>query len=177
MTIFSRFRFYHAAMGILAITAYVTEELTALHLWIGYSLAFLVGARILMAAIAPRFLTAPHWLFWFRDLSLSKGLSSPIIGKGMLVTIMASMLIVIASGIFMDQSGSSNKKSGMVISTALPDYKRADRNRLRPNKIVKATHEVAANVMFMFVFLHIIYLLILRRQYALSMIFVRVSGH
>ncbi len=171
MSVFSRLRFYHATVGVLSIAAYLTDDLKSLHVWIGYSLAALLVARIALAAIAPRVLTTPHWLIRVRDLSLAKGMQSSVIGKGILAAIMACLLVVIASGVVMDQKLPLQAGPGVIVSTALADDVRAERKRDKPDKFVKEIHEVAANSLFLFVGLHVAYLLILRRQYALSMIF------
>ncbi len=168
MSVFSRLRVYHAALGFLAIAAYLTEDLKGVHVWLGYSLAGLIVARIALAIIAPRVLTSPHWLIRVRDLSLAKGLQSPVIGKSVLAAIMACMLVTIASGIVMDQKLTAPG----VVTSALADDDRSGRKRDKPDKFVKEIHEVAANALFLFVALHIAYLLMLRRRYALSMMFI-----
>jgi cytochrome b len=171
MSIFSRLRLYHAAIGLLAVATYLTEDVERLHVWIGYGLAFIIVARLVFALIAPRVLSKPHWLINRHDLTLAKGLSSPIIGKGILVAIMACLLVTIGTGIAMDQKLTLNADSGVVVSTAFADEKRSDHKRDKPNKVVKEIHEVAANGLFLFVFLHVAYLLLIRRQYALAIIF------
>jgi cytochrome b len=171
MSVFSRLRLYHAAVALLAVAAYLTEDVERLHVWIGYGLAFIILARLVFALLAQRVLSKPHWLINWRDLTLAKGLSSPIIGKGILVAIMTCLLVTIGTGITMDQKLNLNADSGVGVSTAFVDETRSDRKREKPNKIVKEIHEVAANGLFLFVFLHVAYLLLMRRQYALAMIF------
>jgi hypothetical protein len=87
--------------------------------------------------LAQRVLSKPHWLINWRDLTLAKGLSSPIIGKGILVAIMTCLLVTIGTGITMDQKLNLNADSGVGVSTAFVDETRSDRKREKPNKIVK----------------------------------------
>jgi hypothetical protein len=35
MSVFSRLRLYHAAVALLAVAAYLTEDVERLHVWIG----------------------------------------------------------------------------------------------------------------------------------------------
>ena len=170
MAMFARMRLYHAAIGILAISAYLTQEIERVHVWIGYSLAGLLGARILFAIVAPRALTSPHWLIGRRDLSIEKGFQSPIIGKLILAGIMACLSLVIATGVTMDQK-LVVRADTIAVTTAHADEHGSSRERSKPNKAVKEVHEVAANLLFLIVALHIGYLLLWRRQYALSMIY------
>jgi cytochrome b len=125
MSVFSRLRLYHAAVVLLAVAAYLTEDVERLHVSIGYGLAFIIVVRLVFAFIAPRVLSKPHWLINGRDLTLAKGLSSPIIGKGILVAIMTCMLVTIGTGIAMDQKLTLNADSGVGFSTAFANETRS----------------------------------------------------
>lgn len=170
MSMFAKLRLYHAAIGVLAAAAYLTQEIERVHIWIGYLLAALLGVRIILAMIAPRALTAPHWLIGKGDLTMAKGLQSPIIGKLILAGIMACLTVVIATGVTMDQK-LMVRADALAITSAHADERGSSRERSKPNKAIKEVHEVAANLLFVIVALHIAYLLLWRRQYALSMIY------
>jgi cytochrome b len=170
MQVFARLRLYHAAIGLLAITAYLTQDLERVHVWIGYTIAGLLATRIVLAVVAPRALTSPHWLIRRQDLTFAKGLQSPIIGKVILAGIMACFAVVIATGVMMDQK-LAVRADLITVTTAHADERASSRDRSKPNKVVKEIHEVTANVLFVIVGFHIGYLLLRRRQYALSMIY------
>lgn len=63
------------------------------------------------------------------------------------------------------------RADAIAVTTAHADERASSRDRSKPNKVVKEIHEVAANVLFVIVGFHIGYLLLRRRQYALSMIY------
>ena len=174
MSMFERLRLYHAAIGCLAIAAYLTHEIDRVHVWIGYTIAGFLAARILFAIVAPRVLTSPHWIIGPRDLSMAKGFQSPIIGKLILAGIMACLTVVIATGVTMDQK-LVVRADTIAITSAHADERGSTREQSKPNKAVKEVHEVAANLLFLIVALHIGYLLLWRRPYALSMIYLGAS--
>jgi cytochrome b len=171
MSVFSRLRIYHAIIGLLATAAYLSEDAQRLHVWFGYGVAAVVGARLVLGLAAPRFLGKPHWMVSRRDITLADGLRSPIIGKGILVAIMACLLVTVSAGAAMHQKVTLMAGDGILVSAAHADDKRGDRKQNKPDKVLKEAHEAAANGLFFFVFLHVGYLMLMRRQYALAMVF------
>ena len=52
----------HAAVATLAIAAYLTGEMGLIHSWIGYFLATILAARLLLALLIPGLLAPLKWL-------------------------------------------------------------------------------------------------------------------
>lgn len=176
MSSFSRLRIYHAGLALLATAAYVSEDAERLHIWLGYGLAAVVAARVVVAFIAPRVLNKPNWLITLSDMTLVNGLRSPLIGKAILLAIMASLLVTLGTGIALEQKALFQVGNAVLTSPAHADEKYSERKRNKPSKLLKETHETAANGLFLLVVMHVAYLLVMRRQYALAMVFLGRFG-
>jgi hypothetical protein len=103
MSVFSKLRAYHAAVATLAIAAYATGETGLIHSWIGHSLAAILAARLLLALLLPGLLMPLKWLPSRYDLNLTQGLGGPLVNKFLLMGIVTSLLIVIASGVALNR--------------------------------------------------------------------------
>jgi len=171
MSVFTRLRAYHLAIGILALAAYLSEDVTALHRVIGYMVASFLALRILLVILRIKILPAPAWLLRRSDHQPKLGFTNPIISKGFIAGIMLTLMMTVASGVLLDESRSAATQTGFFINAAQADDDRKAK-RPRGNKVLKEIHEFSANSMLALVGLHVAYLLALRRDHALRMIFV-----
>lgn len=173
---FNRLRIYHAALGALSLIAYVSEDWKSVHVWLGYSIIVVLCFRILSMPF-PRMLPRPAWLLKRSDNLPKLGVRNPVISKAFITAIMASLLLTTATGIYLDQYR-SEAQSGFFFSTAAQaDERKPYAREKRSNKAIKEVHEFGANSLLALVSLHVVYLLLVRRQYALRMIFVDQGVH
>lgn len=179
MSVFSKLRFYHAALAVLAIAAYLTGEFEAVHPWIGYTLAGVLALRLLMLLAAPRFITPPHWIIRRSELAFDQGVCSPVVGKLLLLGIMLCLFTSISTGVAMHQGWLGAGQEVSLLTTAAwadDDGDDDDEKGGKHNEALEEIHEASSNALLFVVALHIGYLLLLRRGYALSMIFMRGAG-
>jgi 3-ketosteroid 9alpha-monooxygenase subunit B len=169
MTAFARFRLFHLTLAVLAIFAYVTAEAGWIHAWIGYALAAVFLARLAAAAIAPRLTARPGWLIRPRDIEFRQGLASPIVGKVLQTLIVACLVCVTLTGVAMQQKWNAAWAAPTVVTQAFADDEDDDEEG---EGAYSDIHEASANLLFVFVGLHVAYLIRFRRRYALSMVFV-----
>jgi len=171
MSVFMRLRLYHLAIGLLALVAYLSEDFDQLHRWIGYVLAAILALRVSLVVIGTKFLPPPAWLLRKADHQPKLGLANPVISKSFIAGIMLSLICTFTTGIMIDQTRSNAAQSGIMISSAWADD-HGKSKRPKGNKLLKGVHEFSANSMLALVGLHVAYLLLMRRNYALRMIFV-----
>lgn len=178
MSVFAKLRLYHAALAVLAVVAYLTGEFEAVHPWIGYTLAGLLALRLLMLLAAPRFITPPHWIIRRSEFNFTQGVRSPVIGKLLLLGIMLCLLTSISTGVAMHQNwlGAGQQVSVLTTAAWADDDGDDDEKGGKHNEALEEIHEASSNALLFIVALHIGYLLLLRRSYALSMIFMRAAG-
>lgn len=175
MSVFARLRIYHFAIGALALAAYVSQEVDLVHPWIGYTLAGLLSLRLLTVLLPFKILPPPAWIVHASDHQPKLMLANPIISKSFIAGIMIALAMTLTSGILLDQSRSTAPQSGFIISTAHADD-HGKSKRPKGNKAIKEIHEFSANLMLSLVGLHVAYLLLMRRNYALRMIFITAKA-
>jgi cytochrome b len=173
MSVFGRLRLYHSVLAALAVLAYVTQDWTWLHRPIGYSLLTIVGLRIAALVLAPHILPRPAWLVSKVDHHPTRGLQNPLIGKALIAGIMLALALTLSTGLMLEPRRPAESADLALISPAHADedHTSKTRKRSRPEHFLKEVHEVAANGLFAAVGLHIAYLVIANRRYALKMIF------
>jgi cytochrome b len=170
MSAFARFRLFHATLAVLAVLAYVTAEAGWIHTWIGYSLAALFLARLVAAVVAPRLMARPGWLIRPRDIEIRQGLASPFVGRILQLLIVACLASVTLTGVVMQQKWTTAMVSPAIVSQAFADDRDDDENE-SSDGVISEIHEASANLLFVFVGLHVVHLFAFRRRYALSMAF------
>ncbi len=172
MSIFARLRAFHTVLGALTLAAYLSEDWNSLHIWLGYGVGLIITLRILSLP-ASRFLPRPAWLFQQQDNQPSQGLRNPIISKAFIVAIMVSLSFTVMTGLLLDESRPNIETASFIASTYADND--SGKKKQKPNKMIKGVHEFSANTMLAFVGLHVAYLLIFRRKYALRMIFTEMQ--
>jgi 3-ketosteroid 9alpha-monooxygenase subunit B len=173
-----RLRILHAALGIGVIAAYLTGEEGTLHTWLGYGVAAIIVVRIAFAfGGAPQlglFRFYPH----FEGLKLGNLATHPAVSKTLLLVIALSLLTTTATGLLMDRGRTIGLAASGVVATALADEDEgASAGRGAEDDAgedqLGEIHELSANLLIIFVALHVSYLAIFKRPLALFMIFAR----
>lgn len=54
MSLMHKVRFYHAALAILTVLAYLSGDFGLVHDWLGYGVAVVIALRLLWAVFNPR---------------------------------------------------------------------------------------------------------------------------
>ena len=173
MSVLLRLRQYHALLGALVLTAYLTGEWGIVHSWLGYGVAFMIVVRLIFALSgAPQlglFRYYPH----FKGLKLGTALSHPAISRTLLAGIAICVIGVTATGIGIDR-GHALGMAQVLPAAYADDHGRTSREEHdREAGFLGEVHEVLANLLMMFVILHVSYLLLFKRPLATFMLFLR----
>lgn len=169
MNIIKYLRLYHAALAITAILAYVTGELGIIHAWLGYGVALIIVMRLLWAISGERQLGLSKFYPSFEGMKVNNALTHPAISHTLLAGIALSVIAVTITGIMMDQGKSIGLAEIKMIAPAFADddgqYGESDEGFLTES------HELFANIMLLFVGMHVTYLILFKRPLALFMLF------
>ncbi len=179
MSVFHRIRLYHAALAILVAAAYLTgDELDDLHIWLGYAVAAVILFRVLWAAIGPRQLGISRLFPDLTELAKVRRLNHPMISRTLLAGIVINLLLATGTGLLMEPPPIGQLAAEMSIAPAFADDDRErehDRDG-KKNEVLEEVHETTANLLVLFVALHVAYLLAFKRPMALFMLFLREAG-
>ena len=166
-------------LAVLA-NALVTEEGSAAHIWVGYALATILGLRLLWGFVGPaeaRFTSFPpsprNALSHIRDIraaKISQHSSHNPLGALMVYAIWSCLLLIIGTGIAMSgMPGSGERHNGAdapfaSLATAREDKKagegagheeREGEGKNHEESPLVEAHEIAANLLYLMVLLHI----------------------
>lgn len=184
LNIMNRVRLYHALLAILAIAAYLTGEIDPAHAWLGYGVSAVIVLRLLWALGGERQVGLMRFYPNFEGLKLKGATTHPAISRVLMLGIALSLLTVTGTGVAMDQGRSIGFQPASVQQPA------ADRSREGPTERSRSghdedddgdegedgplseVHELAANLLLLFVGLHVSYLLLFKRPLAKFMLFV-----
>lgn len=191
-----RIRLLHALLGVGSALAYVTGELGIVHAWIGYGVSVVILIRLIWGLLGPRQVGIGRYLPTLTELTHTTWAHHPAVSKVLLSGIIASLLVVAGTGIAIDRLASLpfvgsraivtgveatpalDGRGGVLVATAhADDHGRREGRRTKGGKWLKEAHEVAANLLFAFVGLHVAYLLTFKRRLALFMLFIFTPPH
>ncbi|PKP77286.1 MAG: cytochrome B [Alphaproteobacteria bacterium HGW-Alphaproteobacteria-3] len=179
MSVFHKIRLYHAALAILVTAAYLTgDELEDLHNWLGYAVAAVILFRALWAAAGPRQLGISRLFPDLTELAKVRRLNHPMISRTLLAGIVVTLLLTTGTGLLMEPPPIGGFAAEMSIAPAFADddgEREHDRDG-KENEALEEVHETAANLLVLFVVLHVTYLLAFKRPMALFMLFARDAG-
>ena len=147
MSMIHYIRLYHAILAILALLAFVTGELGIIHIWLGYGVGAVIIFRLLWALNGHKQLGLSRFYPDFDGISVSNLMTHPAISKIFLLGIALSVILVTLTGILLDSTGNHNH-------------------------FLEETHEFFANLMLVFVGLHVVYLLLFKMSLAKFMLFI-----
>jgi cytochrome b len=170
-----RIRIYHATLAILAILAYLTGDFGIVHSWLGYGVSAVVSLRLLWALSGNPHVGLMRFYPDFEGLNLSNAATHPAITKIFMLGIAISLLAVTATGITMDKGESIGIANAELVSSAYADddnHKNHDYHEGFFEEALEETHEFFANLLVLFVGLHVSYLLLFKRPLAKFMLFI-----
>jgi cytochrome b len=186
MKVFRKLRLYHALLAFSALAAYATGGLVIEHPWIGYAVTSIIVFRLTWGVLGPSQLRIGRFLPDLESLVRIRMADDPAIARVLLGGVVASLLLVTGTGIALDQLNSLNPATE---ARAAP-VPRADLGaRATSVKYVTASarasednddenegwlvelHEFSANMMLLFVGLHVPYMVLFRRPLAGYMLF------
>ena len=172
-----RLTHWSIVLAVLA-NAIFTEEGSAAHIWVGYALAAILALRLLWGFVGPaeaRFTACPpspgRALAHLRDIGAGRitrhGSHNPL-GALMVYAIWSCLLVIIGTGIAMAGiPGSGGKLDARAITAAGPatalqaredgagEERHAAEGEEREEGPLVEVHEVAANLLYLLILLHI----------------------
>jgi len=171
MNVIKYLRLYHATLAITALLAYITGELGIIHAWLGYGVALIIVIRLLWAISGESQLGLSKFYPSFEGLKVNNALTHPAISHTLLAGIALSVIAVTLTGIMMDQGKAIGLAEMKMITSAFADDDNGEYGE-RDEGFLSESHEFLANVMLLFVGMHITYLILFKRPLALFMLFV-----
>jgi cytochrome b len=184
MNVMNRVRLYHATLASLALLAYLTGEMFPAHAWLGYGLAFVILARLAWAIGGERQFGLTRFYPNFTGLKLKGAATHPAVSRTLMLGIALSLLTATGIGIVMDKGrflpSMTADLAAPAAFTAERDEaeheRRGDREDEGDESAVSEVHELSANLMLLFVGLHVAYLILFKRPLAKFMLFLPRGG-
>jgi len=185
MNVFRKLRLYHAMLATSALVAYATGESGMVHAWIGYMVAGIILFRLAWGMFGPTQFRLGRFLPDLASLLRIRAANDPAIARVLLGGVVVCLLLVTGTGIALDRTTSPD----VVVEARTVMVPRADfRMSAIPVKAVATSpraneedgenegwlrqlHEFSANMMLLFVGLHVTYMVLFRRPLAMFMLF------
>jgi len=188
MNVYRKLRLYHAMLASSALAAYATGEAGIVHAWIGYALVGIILFRLAWGMFGPSQFRIGRFLPDLASLLRIRAANDPAIARVLLGGVVVSLLLVVGTGIALDQRTSLH----LVAEARTVPVPRVDFH-LRGASMTHGTtttpnagkddddekedwlqdlHEFSANLMFLFVGVHVSYMILFRRPLAMFMLFV-----
>ena len=177
MSLMHKVRFYHAALAIFTVLAYLSGDFGLVHDWLGYVLAAVLAMRLLWAVFNPRQLGLNRFYPNFDGLRFDNAYHDPAVSKVFILGIALSLLGATLSGVAMDGGraiGLADAGIGIsVIGTAHADEgERGEHgDRHGGDDFMEEIHESLSSLVILFVILHAGYLLLFKFPLARFMLF------
>lgn len=172
MNIMQRIRIYHATLATLAILAYLTGELGIVHAWLGYGVAIVIALRLLWALSGERQVGLMRFYPSFEGLQANNLFTHPAISKTLMLGIALSLLAVTGTGIALDKGKSIGLANSQVVSSAYADDDERQGGGEKEEGFLGESHELFANLLLLFVGMHVIYIVLFKFPLAKFMLFV-----
>ncbi|WP_339832303.1 cytochrome b/b6 domain-containing protein [uncultured Parvibaculum sp.] len=179
MPVFHKLRIYHAVLAFLVLAAYFTgDEIEVLHNWLGYGVAAMIVFRIGWGVAGPRQLGISRLFPDIMALAKIRRMNHPMVSRTLLAGIVINLLLVTGTGLLMEPPPIGPFAAEVSIAPVFANDDR-DRDRGRDgneNEALEEVHETTANLLVLFVVLHVTYLLAFKRPMAFFMLFLRNGG-
>ena len=172
LTMMNRIRIYHATLATLSVLAYLTGELGILHAWLGYGVAVVIAFRLLWALSGERQVGLMRFYPSFDGLKLDNAFTHPAVSKSLLLGIALSLLAATGTGIALDQGDALGLANADLVTGAYADDDGLGKNGRDEEGHLSEAHEFFANIMLLFVGMHVTYLLLFKRPLAKYMLFI-----
>ena len=185
MNVFRKLRLYHAMLASSALAAYATGEQGFVHAWIGYMVAGIILFRLAWGMFGPTQFRLGRFLPDLASLFRIRAANHPAIARVLLGGVVASLLLVTGTGIALDRTKSPSGvvAAGTVVVPraefrrpairvrAIATSERANEDDGENEGWLRQLHAFSANMMLLFVGLHVSYMVLLRRPLAMFMLF------
>lgn len=172
MNIMQRIRVYHATLATLAILAYLTGELGLIHAWLGYGVAIVITLRLLWALSGERQVGLMRFYPSFEGLQANNLFTHPAISKTLMLGIALSLLTVTGTGIAIDKGKSIGLADAQIVSAAHADDDESEGGSEKEEGFLTESHELFANLLLLFVGMHVTYIVLFKFPLAKFMLFV-----
>lgn len=192
MSVMNRIRLYHASLAVLALLAYLTSESGRVHAWLGYSVAIIILLRLLWAIGGERQAGLMRFYPNFQGLKLNRAMAHPAISRTLMLAIGLCLITAAGTGVAMDRGRTLGlTRPGVERSDQDADIaeRRIERSAYRHDEddeehgdepdddsVLSEVHELAGNLLLIFVGLHVTYLLVFKQPLARFMLFIPVQG-
>jgi cytochrome b len=170
MNIMQRIRIYHATLAMLAILAYLTGELGLVHAWLGYGVAIVITLRLLWALSGERQVGLMRFYPSFEGLKFDNAFTHPSISKSLMLGIALSLILATGTGIALDKGKSIGLANAEIVASAYADDEEHEGEQ--EEGFLGESHELFANLMLLFVGMHVTYIVIFKFPLAKFMLFV-----
>jgi cytochrome b len=181
---------WSVVLAVLA-NAVVTEEGSAAHIWVGYALAAILGLRLLWGLIGPAearfsaFLPSPRralaHLREIRSGTVTEHRSHNPLGALMVYAIWSCLLVIIGTGIAMaglpDTNGQLREPEAAYASAEAYEEAEEREGGEHEEGAVTEVHEVAANLLYLLILLHIAGVVFETRRSGRKVVLAMVPGH
>lgn len=188
MTTFEKIRLSHAALAVGCVLAYFTGEAGIVHAWIGYGVAAIIALRLVWSLFGPRQVGISRLVPTLEQVSAIRWLDHPAVSKILLSSIIVSLLVVSGTGIALGPGEGEGGREHAALSKSVSQPAAQEAGGLLPVAFVSAdddeegednesgewieeVHEASANLLFLFVGLHVGYVLLFKRKLAFYMLF------
>ena len=172
MNIMHRIRLYHATLASLSLLAYLTGEFGLIHAWLGYGVAGVIVLRLLWALSGARLVGLMRFYPSFEGLTFDNAFTHPSISKSLMLGIALSLILATGTGIALDKGTSIGLAGAAMVTDARADDEEEHENKNFLDDALEESHELFANLMLLFVGMHVTYLVIFKRPLATFMLFV-----
>lgn len=182
---------WSVVLAVLA-NAVITEEGSGAHVWVGYALAAILGLRLLWGLIGPAearfsaFLPSPRralaHLREIRSGTVTEHRSHNPLGALMVYAIWSCLLVIIGTGIAMaglpDTNGQLRESEAAYASAeAYEEAEEREGGEGHEEGAVTEVHEVAANLLYLLILLHIAGVVFETRRSGRKVVLAMVPGH
>jgi cytochrome b len=189
MAAMQRLRVYHALLALLVVFAFLSPEWGHVHSWLGYGVAVMILARLVMALTGAPQLGLMRFYPHFHGLKLGTVFTHPAISGALLLAIALCLIGVTGTGIALDQGrtfGLGRAEMGQQARPATPELPiiRGDDDEdgerrggggedEEGGEAIEEVHEVLGNLLMFLVGGHVAYLLLFKRPLARFMLFLK----
>lgn len=172
MNIMHRIRIYHATLASLALLSYLTGEFGLIHAWLGYGVAIVINLRLLWALSGERQVGLMRFYPSFEGLKFDNAFTHPSISKSLMLGIAVSLILTTGTGIALDKGKSIGLANTEIIASAYADDDEKKESKGFLSEVLEESHELFANLLLLFVGMHVTYIVLFKFPLAKFMLFI-----
>ena len=178
MSIMHKIRVYHACLASMSVIAYLTGELGVIHSLIGYGVSVVIVFRLLWALSGNPQVGLMRFYPSFEGLNLNNASTHPAVSKVLMLGILLNLLAVTATGIAIDKGKDIGLANADIVSKVYADDDGEDEENEEEkgesfyDEALGEMHELFANLLLLFVGIHVSYLLLFKLPLAKFMLFI-----